>query len=144
MSDSVSQYLKEKVFARKCEGNFRSLFLSGNNVDFFSNDYLGIATQNSLKTLIEKKINEFDKSPRLYGATGSRLLSGNTSFAEELEHVLAQMHQSEAALLFPSGYMANLGVLSSIPYKNATIIYDELVHASMHDGIRMSKAKSLS
>ncbi|MES2412106.1 MAG: aminotransferase class I/II-fold pyridoxal phosphate-dependent enzyme, partial [Bacteroidota bacterium] len=62
------------------------------------------------------------------------------SYVEQLEQQLAEFYEGEAALLFNSGYDANLGILSSIPYSNATIIYDELVHASMHDGMRLGKA----
>jgi 8-amino-7-oxononanoate synthase len=78
------------------------------------------------------------------GATGSRLISGNTERHEGLEAQIAQFHHAEAALLFGSGYEANIGVLSAIPTRNDTILYDSLIHASMRDGIRLSQARSYS
>jgi 8-amino-7-oxononanoate synthase len=78
------------------------------------------------------------------GATGSRLVSGTTRDHEQLEASLAEFHQAEAALLFGSGYEANLGLLSSLASRTDTILYDERVHASMRDGIRLSPARSYS
>jgi 8-amino-7-oxononanoate synthase len=144
MSRSVSEYIQQKISERKAQGNFRSLFLPEGTIDFFSNDYLGIASDNVLHDCMEEKIRKLVLPKCAYGSTGSRLLSGNSLLAVETEAFLADIHQAEAALLFPSGYMANVGVLSALPYKNATIVYDELVHASMLDGIKMSKAASLA
>lgn len=143
MSQSVSKYIQEKIAERKQQNTFRKLFLPDAEVDFFSNDYLGIATNDSLAFLLSKTVKNIPNSVTLMGATGSRLLSGNSQFAEETESILAKIHETETALLFNSGYNANLGVLSSLPYKNATVFYDELIHASMHDGIKMSKAKAV-
>jgi 8-amino-7-oxononanoate synthase len=78
------------------------------------------------------------------GSTGSRLLSGNSELAMKLEAKLAATFRSQATLLFNSGYAANLAVLSSIPQKDDTIIYDELSHASIKDGARLSLAKKYS
>ncbi|MBX2909950.1 MAG: aminotransferase class I/II-fold pyridoxal phosphate-dependent enzyme [Chitinophagales bacterium] len=142
MSHSVSKYIEEKIRERKEQNTFRKLFLPEAKVDFFSNDYLGIATNKSLAFPLNKIIRKVPHNMPLFGATGSRLLSGNSQFVEDTETLLANIHQTEAALLFNSGYNANLGVLSALPYKNATIFYDELIHASMHDGIKMSKAKA--
>lgn len=143
MSQSVSKYIQEKIAERKQQNTFRKLFLPDAEVDFFSNDYLGIATNDSLAFLLSKTVKNIPNSVTLMGATGSRLLSGNSQFSEETESILAKIHETETALLFNSGYNANLGVLSSLPYKNATVFYDELIHASMHDGIKMSKAKAV-
>jgi 8-amino-7-oxononanoate synthase len=107
-------------------------------VDFCSNDYLGFARSPVLKELVQKEI---DRHPDDFnGATGSRLLSGNTYYAEDLEQHIAAYHQAEAGLLFNSGYDANIGLLSSLPQKDDTIIYDELIHASIIDGARLSYA----
>ncbi len=76
------------------------------------------------------------------GATGSRLLSGNHALYPETEAFIATFHQAEAALLFNSGYDANLGFLSSVPQRNDVIVYDELIHASIRDGIQLSNAKA--
>ncbi|MEL6812349.1 MAG: aminotransferase class I/II-fold pyridoxal phosphate-dependent enzyme, partial [Bacteroidota bacterium] len=76
------------------------------------------------------------------GATGSRLLSGNHKLFSEAETMLAHFHQTEAALFFNSGYDANLGLLASVPQRGDIILFDELCHASIRDGIQMSHAKS--
>ena len=123
--------ITEKLNQRKAENAFRELMVQGNRVDFFSNDYLGVA-----KMPFEGRMN--------YGSTGSRLISGNSKFTERLEMYLANFYQQEAGLLFNSGYDANLGFFSSIPQKGDTIFYDELSHASIRDGIRLSFAKSFS
>jgi len=123
--------ITEKLNQRKAENAFRELMVQGNRVDFFSNDYLGVA-----KMPFEGQMN--------YGSTGSRLISGNSRFTERLEIYLANFYQQEAGLLFNSGYDANLGFFSSIPQKGDTIFYDELSHASIRDGIRLSLAKAFS
>jgi len=123
--------ITEKLNQRKAENAFRELMVQGNRVDFFSNDYLGVA-----KMPFEGQMN--------YGSTGSRLISGNSRFTERLETYLANFYQQEAGLLFNSGYDANLGFFSSIPQKGDTIFYDELSHASIRDGIRLSQAKAFS
>jgi 8-amino-7-oxononanoate synthase len=79
--------------------------------------------------------------PHLSGATGSRSISGNSAYAEELEKFVADFHQAEAALLFNSGYDANLGLFSSLAGKTDTLICDELIHASIIDGCRLSYAQ---
>ena len=119
----------EKLNQRKAEHAFRELMVQGNRVDFFSNDYLGVA-----KMSFEAQMN--------YGSTGSRLISGNSKYTERLETYLADFYRHEAGLLFNSGYDANLGFFSSIPQKGDTILYDELAHASIRDGIRLSHANA--
>lgn len=142
MSNSIQQYIHSRIEERRAENNFRSLKIKTGLSDFCSNDYLGLARDNELKKKVE---NELAANPALpLGSTGSRLLSGNSEYAEELERFLAGFHQSEAALIFNSGFDANYGLLSCLPYKGDTIIYDELVHASIHDGIKKSRADSVS
>jgi 8-amino-7-oxononanoate synthase len=77
------------------------------------------------------------------GSTGSRLISGNSKQAEATEAFLADFHQAEAALIFNSGYDANVGLFSALGNRHALILYDELVHASIHDGLRLSLAKKI-
>jgi 8-amino-7-oxononanoate synthase len=112
------------------KGSLRSLLSFENHVDFWSNDYLGLGR---IAHPIE-----------ISGSTGSRLISGNSKVVEDVESKLASHFQSEAALIFNSGYDANVGLFSSLPQKGDTIIYDELVHASVRDGIRLSFANSYS
>ena len=76
------------------------------------------------------------------GATGSRLLSGNHSIYKAIEEQIAHFHQSQSALIFNSGYDANLGFFSAVPQKGDFILYDSLCHASIRDGIQLSHAKA--
>ena len=113
-------------------GSQRSLSLFSDYIDFFSNDYLG------LSKLSDNEI------PKNYGSTGSRLLSGNSAEAEETESFVSEFFGSEKALIYNSGYDANLGLFSSVPQKGEYIVYDEYIHASIRDGIRLSNANSFS
>lgn len=132
MPELLEAYIGKKLQQREDDGNKRSLFLKEGGIDFFSNDYLGIATGKVLENVL---------SSYAYGATGSRLLSGNTMAAEELEQYLAAYHETEAALLFNSGYDANLGLVTALANRHTTILYDEYVHASIIDGVKLSHAR---
>ncbi len=142
MNTSISNYILSKLQQRRDENNFRSLSVKNGLIDFYSNDYLGFARDEDLKRNIQQEIQSNKKF--LLGSTGSRLLSGNSEYAETLEKKVSFFHRSEAALIFNSGFNANYGLLSTLPYSGDTIIYDESVHASIHDGIRNSKASSVS
>lgn len=135
---TLSDFLSLKNNKRKQAELFRKLQVSQGLVDFYSNDYLGLAHSEKLYTIIQSKAAALPY--KLNGATGSRLLSGNHSYTEQLEKKLATFFNSEAALLFNSGYAANQAVLSAIPQKNDTIFYDELAHACIKDGARLSLA----
>lgn len=129
-------FLEKKLAQRREENAFRSLVTSNGKIDFCSNDYLGIVKNK----LIEKSTTE----QLAHGSTGSRLLSGNYSLAEETEKFIANFHEVEAGLIFNSGYDANIGLLASVPQNGDVIIYDQLCHASIRDGIRLSFAASFS
>ncbi len=131
----IEQYLIKKNKDRVEAGNFRELTYFDNAIDFTSNDYLGFAKNEIIKLAIAEKEKNFP-----LGSTGSRLLSGNSELVEQLEIKIAAFHKSESALLFSSGFLANYGLLSTVPSKDDLIIYDEYVHASIIDGIRASKA----
>ncbi|KAA8499783.1 8-amino-7-oxononanoate synthase [Porphyridium purpureum] len=129
---------------------------SAARVDFASNDYLGVST--SCLQLHERCANRYAEFVRAFrpratdergepagcrlgamnGSTGSRVLTGNSWHHEALELRSAVFHDAPCALLFNSGYDANLALLSCVPA--SAIVYDESVHASMHDGIRLSRA----
>lgn len=132
--------LAKSLENRKKEKAFRSLKRSSSLIDFSSNDYLGLASSEN----IYNKAHEILKENELLinGATGSRLLSGNHVLYDLTENYLAEFHQTEAALIFNSGYDANIGFFSSVPRRGDFIFYDELVHASIRDGIAMSHAKA--
>jgi 8-amino-7-oxononanoate synthase len=134
--------LLEKLDERKKAGNLRSLSVQKGLIDFFSNDYLGLAKS---KTLAEAIALEHENiTGNINGSTGSRLLSGNSEYVEKTEKKLADIFKAEKCLLFNSGYNANLSILSAIPQKGDTIVYDELIHASLKEGARLSFAKRFS
>ncbi len=127
-------FLNKKLEERKAAGAYRSLKLVEGMVDFCSNDYLGIATNKLITPSVDLK----------YGSAGSRLLAGNYEMIENAEKELALFHEAEAALIFNSGFDANLGLLSCIAQRGDTIIYDALSHASIRDGLRLSLAQTFS
>lgn len=132
--------LASKLEIRKQNNALRKLSLSNNLIDFASNDYLGFSKN---KTIFDETHQYLiANNSTLNGATGSRLLSGNHKFYQEAETYIAKFHQSESALIFNSGYDANVGFFSSVPQKGDLILYDELCHASIRDGIQLSNAKS--
>jgi 8-amino-7-oxononanoate synthase len=126
-----SNFLKSKLEERKGKNAFRSLRKNIEGADFSSNDYLGVVTNN---LLVVKRPSE------RHGSTGSRLLTGNAAFTEETESFIAGFHNAPSALIFNSGYDANIGLLSCIASKGDTILYDALSHASIRDGIRLGNA----
>jgi len=129
-------FINERLQRRALEGLLRKLPLQQPLTDFCSNDYLGFSRSESLMTKVFKAQEIHQGKP--LGSTGSRLLTGNSVFAEQLEAELAADHQVEAALLFNSGYTANLALFSCLPQKRDTIIIDELIHSSVLDGCRLS------
>jgi 8-amino-7-oxononanoate synthase len=138
MDERNPKSIEEALRHRRETQALRRLVPVSGGVDLCSNDYLGLS-----RKLAE--LNLSLESPKsMMGATGSRLVSGTTQAHEDLEDFLAQFHNAPAALLFGSGYEANLGLLGSIGTRHDTIIYDEYVHASMRDGIRLSNARSFS
>lgn len=139
---NLDDRLEKMLVLRKEKNLFRELKTVGNLIDFCSNDYLGLARSETLF----REISERSKMLSLHknGATGSRLLTGNTQLTEAAEQTLASIFNAEAALILNSGYTANLAVFSSIPQKDDTLLYDELAHASIKDGARLSLAKRFS
>lgn len=142
---SAAQLMEQKINARKRDSAFRKLRVVTNLVDFSSNDYLGFSRSSILNQLIKDRIAIYtDTHPeQLSGATGSRLLSGNSAFAEELEEEIASIHQADNGLIFNAGYTANIALFSCLPQKGDTIITDEYIHASTIDGARLSFARRL-
>jgi len=134
----MTDYWRKALAQRAEDHTYRTLSLSDENlIDFTSNDYLGLLKNR--KDIPLEGITCGD-----LGSGGSRLLGGNRSATEELEQFLADFHQSESALVFNSGYDANSGLLSTLPHRHDTILYDEYVHASMREGIRLADCKAFS
>jgi 8-amino-7-oxononanoate synthase len=135
--------LNSKLLKREKYGNLRKLQVPQNLIDFSSNDYLGLARSSSLADLVAEELSKQTTSLNGFGSTGSRLLTGNSCYVQDLENSIAMFHGFEAGLLFNCGYMANLGLLSTIADSEDYIFFDAKVHASTHDGIRLSRAKAL-
>lgn len=133
--------LLKKLEERKAVDALRNL--SGSceeRIDFSSNDYLGIAGNEEIYEQAHRLLSEIDYKKN--GATGSRLLTGNHILYDEAEEFIARFHGAESALIFNSGYDANIGLLGSVLERNDIVLFDELSHASICEGIRLSDSKS--
>ena len=136
----LPQKITHKLNQREQNNALRKMSVLNNLIDFASNDYLGFAQNEAIfdqthNYLVENTI-------KVNGATGSRLLSGNHLLYPITEEVIARFHQSEDALIFNSGYDANIGFFSAVPQRNDVVFYDELCHASIRDGIQLGNAKA--
>jgi len=127
----IPEKLLLKLAQRHASGSMRELKTTKGLVDFSSNDYLGFSGK--LKP----------ENSHQHGATGSRLLTGQTEQCQLLEQKIAEFHKVESALIFNSGYDANLGLISSVAQRGDLILFDEYIHASIRDAIKLSDAKSL-
>lgn len=129
------------LLKQQAEGSFRSLKNREEKIDFGSNDTLGLAK--SLQ-MIERASEILDRertrtSLTGYSSTGSRLFSGNTPYAEQLENQVSAFHRFPSGLLFSCGYMANLSLLSSLGKRGATLLFDSQIHASSKQGVQMGR-----
>ena len=140
---SLDQRLQDRLDHLKAAGSFRSLKTPSATIDFSSNDYLGLGRR---RLCSEQLILPSIQTPNglKLGSCGSRLLSGNSVLHEQLEEELAEFYQGEAALLCNSGYCANLSVCQALFDRHDTVLYDELIHASLRDGITLARAKGIS
>lgn len=139
---SVDSWFEEKLSQRRAQHSLRMLTTADGKIDFTSNDYLGLSREPAIYKQVLLRLQELGLENN--GATGSRLLSGNSDYVQKVERTLAEIFHAESTLIFNSGYSANLSVLSSIPQRGDTIIYDELAHACIKDGARLSLAQRFS
>ena len=116
----------------------RTLPTESKYIDFCSNDYLGLARIENNRSFFENSKEEYLWRP------SARLLSGNYDLIEKAEKTLAIFHHTPAALIFNSGYNANIGLMSSVAHRGDVIVYDQFIHASLRDGIRLSHAQAYS
>jgi 8-amino-7-oxononanoate synthase len=133
VNNHFDTHLKSLLDTKEDKGLLRKLVTEEDKIDFCSNDYLGFSTHKALSEIPENNLP--------MGSTGSRLITGNSTLAEKTEALVAAYHKAEAALIYSSGYTANVGLFSCIASKEDTIISDEYIHASIIDGIRLSKAQ---
>ena len=133
--ESLEKVGRRRLTAQLDQGLHRSLpQLAPDLVDFWSNDYLGLARVGQpLPGTIE-----------VGGSTGSRLLSGNREATEHIERSIAESHGFSAGLAFASGYDANLGLLSCLARRTDSLVLDGLAHASLIDGAQLSQGRRLS
>jgi 8-amino-7-oxononanoate synthase len=124
----IPAHISEQLAALDRQNQLRTLKIPFYGVDFTSNDYLGLS-QSPRNSTSGKE-----------GSGGSRLLAGNWAAHTAVETFGTQYFHGEAALLFGSGYMANLGVLSCLPHRSHHVFYDERCHASIKDGLRLGMA----
>ena len=136
----IPETLSNKLTLRLQNNALRQLPTATDWVDFASNDYLGFSNSVAIFEATHQYL--LDHNQQQNGATGSRLLSGNHTVYQVAEECIAQFHQVPAALIFNSGYDANVGFFSAVPQKGDLILYDELCHASIRDGIQLSNAKA--
>ncbi len=141
------KYISDELKKIKESGLYRELRVVGNAQDthieiegktflsFCSNNYLGLANNPSVIKAVKDAIEEYG-----WGAGASRLVSGNMSLHETLENEISRFKGKEATLVFPTGYMANLGAISSLVSNGDLVICDKLNHASIIDGCRLSGA----
>lgn len=131
---AINDFLEQKLAKLLTTNQLRNLpLVMPNALDFSSNDYLGLARRGI-------KI----PAPKIHGATGSRLLTGNTRELQNFEEWLADFHACEAALVFGSGYEANIGLISAVLDRESVLIYDALIHRSVRDACRIALGQALA
>jgi 8-amino-7-oxononanoate synthase len=136
--------MMKQLMKRRQNGNLRTQvpmkeLCQDSGVDFSPNDYLGLAKSSQQKKLVDKLYHE--QGDIRLGATGSRLLSGDSSYVRNLENWLATLHRRPTVTLFNSGYDANLSILSSLILPTDLVVIDELCHNSLVMGIQMSRQR---
>lgn len=139
MTFAADSYLQQALQKRIELHAFRRLQVNELPTDFCSNDYLGFSRSKALQQAIENEWSTLSAHPN--GSTGSRLLAGNTAYAENLEKYISAFHATRAGLIYNSGYDANVGLFAALGQSDeTTFLYDELIHASVHDGIKLSRS----
>lgn len=108
----------------------------GEIVDFSSNDTLSLGASGALRAEFTKELERHPDIPP--GAGSSRVMDGNYEYLETVEDEIAKFHGAESGLITGSGFEANLAIFAAIPRPGDVIVYDELVHASTHDGMQQS------
>ncbi|WP_129750354.1 aminotransferase class I/II-fold pyridoxal phosphate-dependent enzyme [Flavobacterium beibuense] len=137
---SLPKSLIAKLQQRTEANALRSLPVANGLVDFSSNDYLGFSQSAEIFQQAHQYL--LDANIISNGSTGSRLITGNHNLYKVTEDFIARFHNSPSALIFNSGYDANVGFFSSVPQKEDIVLYDEYIHASIRDGLRLSNAKA--
>lgn len=132
----AAQQMKREL--RRVEQNEAAqIYIQGKSyLNFSSNDYLGLSRHPRVIEAVQEVAKHWGA-----GATSSRLIGGNSVIHQDLEQALASFMGTEAALVFPTGYMANLGVITTLASEGDAVILDRLCHASLIDAARLSGAR---
>jgi len=142
--ERIKEFLKEKEknnllrVLRPADSRKEGLiYIKGKKyIDFCSNDYLGLSEHPAIKDISKETLEKFGTS-----SSASRLLSGDLALHHELEEKIASFKSKEDALIFNTGYQANVGVISALSGRRDVVFSDKLNHASIIDGIVLSGAK---
>lgn len=134
--DGLNARLRASIEKRTCSGLLRTLADKSHLIDFSSNDYLGLARDERHLALIQASTHQHG------GSTGSRLLSGEREFTTIVEQQISSYHQVEAALLYSSGFMANIGLLGTLIRPADHVLFDSLSHSSIRVGLELSRAST--
>ena len=134
-ADALQAELAQRLEGRRRAGLLRTLAM-GSGLDLTSNDYLGLAADPKLSQTIANAVLKHG-----VGSAASRLLRGHNPLFERVERRLAQFCGRTSSLIFSSGYAANVGLVSSLAQPGDVIFSDSLNHASIIDGVRLSKAE---
>lgn len=132
--------LSDKLQQRQDNNAVRNLAVPHHLIDFASNDYLGFSQSEEIFKGAHNYL--ISNGIIVNGSTGSRLITGNHTLYDITEKFLCDFHNSDSALIFNSGYDANIGFFSSVPQKGDVVLYDEYIHASIRDGLRLANANS--
>jgi 8-amino-7-oxononanoate synthase len=132
----MHEKLERNLLELAGRGRLRALHVPS-GIDFTSNDYLGLAESDVLR---QAAVDALARGVPV-GSGGSRLLRGNHPEHEALESEAAAYFGAETALYFGSGYVANFAIFSTLPQRGDLIVHDELIHASVHEGLRRSRAE---
>lgn len=135
---AMADWLDSRAAVRQRRGLQRTATQQVGLVDLASNDYLGLATDPRVIDAATRALHKYGA-----GARASRVVCGTTQAHQDLEEQLCLLTGQEAALAFSSGYTANIGVLTALGGPGTLIIHDAHIHASLHDGIRLSRSPSL-
>ncbi|KPI39694.1 putative 8-amino-7-oxononanoate synthase [Cyphellophora attinorum] len=139
MATALEKRLQTILDKRQQSSKLRTLKRTPSaSIDFSSNDFLSLSTNAAFRQDFLDRLNSYDLG---VGSTGSRLLDGNSGLAEQLEQDITAFHGAESALLTNSGFDANVSIFTCLPQPGDVVIYDELIHASVHDGMRAGRAK---
>lgn len=132
--------IEQELLELKSKSQWRTLRVVDTPYNFASNDYLGLKSQTHLQ---DEFLQQIQSSDFVMSSSSSRLLTGNCEAMEKVETKMAQLLGVESVLVLNSGYHLNMGILPAISNEQTLILADKLVHASLIDGLRLSKGKVL-